>query len=48
MRESKNSEKKQELIEALQALAQVQRNGTTLVNNEIHKVIAELMTELKL
>lgn len=38
----------EELTEAIRALAEVQRNETTIVNNELHRLIRELMDELNL
>lgn len=38
----------EELTSALIAMAEVQRNDQTFVNKELHKIIKELMNELKL
>ncbi|MDY0409962.1 hypothetical protein ACFFIS_04770 [Virgibacillus soli] len=42
------SDRTAELIEALRALAEVQRAGKTHVNSEIRTVLKELMQQLEL
>lgn len=37
-----------ELLEALRVIGGIQRNGKTLVNNEIQDIMSELMRELRL